>query len=291
MQTVAAAVTMVRDDAFFLNAWLRHYGELFGRENCYVVNHGRGEIVNDLAKGCNIIGIPGDPHKNFDMKRWRLLNNLVAGLKSYYKHVIVGDVDELVVIDPAKGQSLLEYLAVTPEKQVITPLGLEVIHRIDLEPDPITDRIIGPRRHVRVAPHYSKPCIVSTGTKIARGGHFTQYAKLHAPDELYLLHLKFCDFAAYAEVMDRRNATTAEVGGDVKDTAIGRHWFAEARGEDRAVFEGFAGLEMVEGFDMTPYRRKMRRSFRPRGDTGFYCFDRPDYKQQFILPERFDGVV
>ncbi|MDX5401223.1 MAG: hypothetical protein LPJ93_02400 [Rhodobacterales bacterium] len=108
---------------------------------------------------------------------------------------------------------------------------------------------------------------------------------------MYLLHLKFCDFAAYAEVMDRRNATTAEVGGDVKDTAIGRHWFASARGEDRAVFEAFAELEMVEGFDMSPYRRKMRRTFRARGDTGYYCFDRPDYRQQFILPERFNGVV
>jgi len=196
-----------------------------------------------------------------------------------------------VVIDPATGQSLLEYLAVAADKQVLTPLGLEVIHRTDQEADVITDHIIGPRRHVRVAPHYSKSCIISTGTKIARGGHFTQYPKLHAPDELYLLHLKFCDFAAYAEVMDRRNATTAEVGGDVKDASIGRHWFASVRGEDRAVFEAFSTLEMVEGFDMTPFRRKMRRSFRARGDTGFYCFDRPDYTQQFILPERFVGVI
>jgi len=57
------------------------------------------------------------------------------------------------------------------------------------------------------------------------------------------------------------------------------------------MFEAFADLEMVEGFDMSPFRRKMRRSFRARGDTGFYCFDRPDYTQQFILPERFVGVV
>ena len=41
MQTVAA-VTMVRDDAFFLRAWLAHYGEMFGRQNCYVINHGYG---------------------------------------------------------------------------------------------------------------------------------------------------------------------------------------------------------------------------------------------------------
>ena len=53
MQT-AAALTMVRDDAFFLRAWLRHYGTLFGRENCYVINHGRGEEVASLAEGCNM---------------------------------------------------------------------------------------------------------------------------------------------------------------------------------------------------------------------------------------------
>ncbi len=37
-----AVVTMVRDDAFFLRAWLAHYGEMFGRQNCYVINHGYG---------------------------------------------------------------------------------------------------------------------------------------------------------------------------------------------------------------------------------------------------------
>lgn len=50
MQSVAAALTMVRGDAFFLKAWLRHYGETFGRENCYIVNHGRGSDVEKLQK-------------------------------------------------------------------------------------------------------------------------------------------------------------------------------------------------------------------------------------------------
>ncbi len=290
MQSTVAVVTMVRDDLFFLKAWLQHYGGLFGRENCYIVNHGRGQAVADLAQGCNIIGIPGDPHKNFDMKRWRLLNNVVAGLKGYYKHVIVGDVDELVVLDPNEGKSLLTYLEEQPEKRVLTPLGLEVVHRIDKEPDAITDHILGPRRHVRIAPHYSKPCVVSVGTKIARGGHFTQYDKLHTPDGLYLFHLKFCDFPNYVAAMDRRNAVTQEIGAGIKETAIGRHWFAEARGEDRAEFESFAALEEVEGFDMRAYRKKMQRSFKPRGDTGFYQFDRPDYAVQYQLPERFSGI-
>lgn len=286
-----AVLTMVRDDAFFLKAWLRHYGGRFGRENLYVVNHGRGSEVADLAAGCNVIGIPGDPHKNFDMKRWRMLNNFVMGLRCYYDHVIVGDVDELVVLDPAAGTDLAAFMAAQPGNRVLTPLGLEVIHRIDCEPEPVTDRILGPRMHVRPAPHYSKPCIISTGTKIARGGHYTQYDKLHAPEHLYLLHLKFCDLAAYAEAMDRRNAVSAATGASVKDAAIGRHWFAEARGEDRAVFEAFAQLRMQDGFDPAPLRQRMQRSWRPRGDTGFFEFDRPDHDTQYRLPARFAGLV
>ena len=290
MQTVAA-VTMVRDDAFFLKAWLRHYGRMFGRENCYVVNHGRGADVGELAQGCNIIGIPGDPHKNFDVKRWQLLNNLVEGLRKYYKHVIVGDVDELVVWDPDIEGSLLQFLEQSPKGKVFTPLGMEVIHRVDLEDTPIEDHILGPRRHVRPAPHYSKPCIVSAPVKIARGGHFTQFPKLLTPEALFLFHLKFCDFGVYTGVMDQRNAVTEALNTKIKDAAVGRHWFAEARGEDRAVFEAFEALEMQDGFDMRPLRRKMQRSFKPRGETGFYQFDRPDYDMQFVLPERFYGVI
>lgn len=291
MQNVAAALTMVREDAFFLKAWVRHYGETLGRENCYIVNHGRGEEVAQLADGCNIIGIPGDPHPNFDMKRWRMLNNLVQGLRCYYTHVVVGDVDELVVVDPARGGSLLDYLRGQRGKRVLTPLGLEVIHRIDIEPEEIAGPILGPRRHVRLAPHYSKPCIVSHGAKIARGGHFTQFDQLIAPPELYLFHLKFCDFSNYVRTMDARNRVTQEVGVGVKDAAIGRHWFAEARGEDRAVFDAFATLPMQEGFDLEWERERMARSWAPRGDTGFYAFKRPDHVGQYVLPARFFGVI
>ncbi|MGR3501097.1 glycosyltransferase family 2 protein [Pseudaestuariivita sp.] len=290
MQSTAAAVTMVRDDAFFLKAWLRYYGTRLGRENCYIINHGRGGEVSDLASGCNVIGIPGDPHKNFDMKRWRLLNGLVAGLRSYYDHVIVGDVDELVVVDPVHGLDLLDYLAQSPIRRVLTPVGLEVIHRIDVEPEAITDTILGPRRHVRLAPHYSKPCVVSLGTKIARGGHFTQASKLFAPEELYLFHLKFCDFPNYVETMNQRNAVTQSIGGTVKDISIGRHWFAEARGEDRAVFDAFADLQMQDGFDLGWLRKGMHASWKARGDTGFYQFDRKDHDLQYVLPDRFIGL-
>lgn len=291
MQSDVAAVTMVRDDAFFLKAWLRHYGNLLGRENCTVINHGHGPEVARLAAGCNVIGIPGDPHPNFDMKRWRLLNNVVQGLRCYYRHVIVGDVDELVIVDPSDGRDLLSYLRDTRGKRFLTPLGLEVIHRTDVEKEPIGARILGPRRHVRLAPHYSKPCIVSHGAKIARGGHFSQYDKLHTPDALYLLHLKFCDFGTYVQTMNARNSVTQDVGASVQEASIGRHWFAEARGEDRAVFDAFAGQEIKAGFDLTWARKRMQRTWAPRGETGYWNFKRPEYEGQYRLPDRFVGVV
>lgn len=282
---------MVRDDEFFLRIWLEYYGHHLGLENCYVINHGRGQAVADMAAEANVIGIPGEHHKNFDAKRWRLLNGIVAGLRSYYSHVIVGDVDEIVVLDPQSGKTLLEFLERRRTNRVFTPLGLEVVQRLDLETEAIGDHVLGPRRHVRLAPHYSKPCVISTATKIARGGHFTQYDALNAPENLYLFHLKFCDFAAYAQAMDRRNAITDAVGVDsVADASIGRHWFAEARGDDRAVFDAFAALPVMDGFDMKPYRDAMVNSFRPRGDTGFYEFDRFDPAVQFALPDRFFGL-
>ncbi|MGX9354470.1 glycosyltransferase family 2 protein [Roseobacteraceae bacterium S113] len=290
MQNKVAAVTMVRGDAFFLEKWLRHYGGELGRENCYIVNHGRGTDVADLAQGCNIIGIPGDPHPNFDMKRWRLLNNIVMGLRSYYDHVIVGDVDELVVVDPATGQGLFEWMSAQPIRRVLTPVGLEVIHRIDVEDQTVGETILGPRRFVRHAPHYSKPCIIAAGTKIARGGHFTQYGKLFAPPELYLFHLKFCDFAQYTAAMDRRNAATQEIGVGIKEASIGRHWFAEARGEDRALFEAFAARE-ERPFDFAPIRARMAETFGPRGDTGFFQFERAEDELIYQMPERFFGVI
>ncbi|MGR3494125.1 glycosyltransferase family 2 protein [Citreimonas sp.] len=289
MQNIAAAVTMVRDDTVFLAAWLRHYGAILGRENCTVINHGRGDAVARMAHGCNLIGLPGDPHPNFEMKRWRMLNNVVQALRPYYTHVIVGDVDELVVLDPAQG-GLLDFLARTRGNRVVTPVGLEVIHRRAIEPAPIDDSVLGPRMHVRPAPDYSKPCILSTGTKIARGGHFTQHDRLETQEGLYLLHLKYADFDSYVAAQDRRNAMTAALGVGPRETTVGRHWFAQARGQDSAAFDAFDALPLEEGFDTGWLREAMHATWRKRGDTGFWQFDRPEAAVQYRLPERFAGL-
>ena len=91
--------------------------------------------------------------------------------------------------------------------------------------------------------------------------------------------------------MDRRNSVTQEMGDDIKGTSIGRHWFASARGEDRAIFEGFAERKLVDGFNLGFIRKRMHRSFKARGETGYYEFNRPDFGTQYQLPERFIGAI
>jgi len=289
MNKTVAAVTMVRDDVFFLRRWITYYGGHFGRENLYIVNHGRGAAVAAEAAGCNLIGIPQGDVKNFDRIRWRLLNGIVTGLLPYFSHVIVGDVDELVVLDPATGQTLAEWLAAQARGAVLTPVCLELVHDRATETAAIGTHILGPRRYARTVLKYSKPCVISTETRLSRGGHFASEPALVCPDPLYLFHLKYCDFATYAETMTARNRVTDAAAATLAKTSIGRHWFKEFRGEDSEVFDSFARLPAEATFDFTALRKGMRDSFAPRADSGFFQFAIRDRPNRHQIPERFFG--
>lgn len=289
MQQTAAALTMVRDDDFFLERWVGYYGGLFGRENCTVINHGNQPGVNRLAEGCNIIAIP-DTSQKFDQLRWRLFNGLVTGLRGYYKYVVVGDVDEYVVVDPALGLDLVGFLDKVPRRKILTPLGLEVLHRCNEETEAITGPILGPRRYARVSYHYSKPCVVGAPGELSRGGHFAKYDALFAPDALYLFHMKYCDLDQYMGVMDRRNASVEKSGLEKGETGIGGHWFADERGDDRALFDGFATRPVVRGFNMKQYRERMHATWEERSH-GLWQFQRGTFAHSHELPERFFGIV
>lgn len=291
-QGTVAALTMVRDDAFFLQRWVSYYGALFGRRNLYVINHGGGRAVAEIAMGCNVMAVPlGDPHK-LEMHRWRSLNGVMGMLRQWHRYVVVGDVDELIVVDPDTGMDLNGYLAQLPKGRIVTPLGLNLVHLPEEEPEEIGPAIIGPRRHVQLAPYYSKPCIVGRHTRLSRGGHYAEHRKLEMPDELYLLHLKYCDRALYAGVTDDRNAATAALGGDRRDkgSTTGGHWLAAGRDDD-GTFAAFRDAPRAEGWDFDAARQLMRRTWGPRPNSDFWHAARPDDPALRRLPDRFVGLV
>jgi hypothetical protein len=287
-----AALTMVRDDIFFLKKWIRYYGDQFGRENLYIINHAREPAVTEAAEGCNLIGIPEGDTTKFDHKRWRLMNGLFSGLLGYYTHVIVGDVDEYVVADPAYWTSLGECLRKTRGSGVLTPFGLEVTHLEARESDGIEPAILGPRRYVQVATDYAKPCVLSTFTRLSRGGHYSEHKELNCPAGLYLFHMRYADRGLYEDTMNRRNKVVAATGAQKpQDIMIGRHWFASKRDDD-SVFKSFAARKIKSEWGFMAERRRMASSWRERDTKGsFWQFDDMEQTCLFEVPERMFGLV
>ncbi len=96
------AITVAYQDYFFLDRWVRHYGGQFGREHLYVLSHGGDPEHDRIANGCNVIRLPRDPAMfRLDHRRWSFLSQFANGMLRYYNWLFVGDVDEVVIVDPA----------------------------------------------------------------------------------------------------------------------------------------------------------------------------------------------
>lgn len=284
-----AVVTICRDDEFLLRRFLDYYGKLFGRRNIYIISHGDEEMVRDVAEGCSIFPVPAIETNKFTMLHWRTKNHLKNALRQWFDHVIVCDVDEFVVVDPATGMNLRTWLDKAPKRTVYTALGLEIVHLRDQEPDGIENGILGPRRHAQVAHYYSKPCIISKPTRLSRGGHYSENNKLNVPDFLYMFHMKYCDYDLFVDTANRRNSFVEEqqkVGdGKLRTNPL---WFAKSR-KDEATFNAFMERPVVEDFDLSHVRQMMHDTWGPRGPN-FWHHDKPEYEELYKIPERFAGA-
>lgn len=283
-----AVLTICRDDLFFLDRFVKYYGGLFGRDSVYVISHGDEADVRKIAQGCNIFPIPAVETNKFTMLKSRTLNHLKDALRQWYTHVIVVDVDEFLVVDPSTGLDLRTWLDTAPDKTVYTAMGMEVLHMRSKEDAPVKDGILGPRMFAQVSLHYAKPCIISRPTKLARGGHYSEFEKLNLPDFLYLFHMKYCDYDVFADQLNRRATFVAEQQkhGEVRSNP---QWFAKDR-DDGAVFAAFEARPKSNGFDLSKIRAGMHDSWEKRNKDGMWHFHRPDFEQVFRLPDRFAGL-
>jgi hypothetical protein len=288
MKQPAAVVTMVKDDYVFLRKWVAYYGGCFGRKALHVVNHGGDPEVDRIADGCNVIHIPGDFDGSFDAKRWRFLSNLTNALRSYYEFVICGDVDEYLVVDPQTGLTLPEFLRKRNGRMVLTPIGIEVVHRAGEEPEDIEPTILGARRFGRYSSLYCKPCATSTAIRFSRGGHYSDHAELKVFRNLYLFHMKYCDRPLTVETKRRRAAlaeSTLDAAGN-KTSKLSDRWF----GEDAGELDTLAALPVRADFDLAPRVAEMEQSWGPR-EGGFFHFRKLVGNELYTIPDRFAGIV
>lgn len=190
---------MQRDEDFFLPLWHRYYSGLFGNENLFIVDHNSSKIPMQSA---NLVRVPFDTPVScretdqyaFDRERFRFISQFVGALLIYYDIVIYNDTDEIFLPDPAIAGNLREYLDQKEHDcRALAGVGLELFH------DPAEEAafdagqsITTQRRHFLYRFHHSKPHILMAPCRI--GGHGCASA-FHLDTNLYLLHLKYLDWA------------------------------------------------------------------------------------------------
>ncbi|MDO5035690.1 MAG: glycosyltransferase family 2 protein [Porphyromonas sp.] len=194
-----AAVTMARNDTFFLRRWVRYYGEALGYSSLYIYLDGMDqEIPDETPSEVNITHIE---HKVLtraagDKYRIGLLTKLAHRLlRDGYDMVLGTDADEFLVPDPITGLSLSEYLRLHAPTSHASALGLDLGQKRGVEPplDPKRS-ILSQRRYALLTARYTKASIITQPVIWGSGFHRVRGRNFHILPQLYLIHTGYSDY-------------------------------------------------------------------------------------------------
>lgn len=287
------AMTMVYKDYYFLQRWVDYYGRQFGRKHLYILSHGGDPEHDRICEGANVIRVPRDPEMfRLDRRRWAFLSQFSAGMIRYYNWFIVGDVDEIVIVDPDVAPDLTTYLGRYNKPRTapasLSPLGIELVHNPDAEPEPLADDqpILSRRRVFRANANYSKPCVLHKETAFTVGGHANSHQPRLLDPHLYLVHLRFFDFDLVTERLTGRKEMRKIMAGDRDPKDVGKAW-----GKDLDTFLTLSkGRAVREDIELVDFRRKMVEGQEHLHDGKITFFGGGRSKELYRLPDRFAQV-
>jgi glycosyl transferase family 2 len=217
-----AALTMSRDEGAMLSRWVAYYGGQLGMDNLLVIDD---NSVDGSTEGleCDVWRLPAPPWKQpWISTRRRIVNDLSRALLVCYDVVMVTDVDEFLVPDPALHAGLVDYVR-SSNRNVVAPLAVNVLHNRRIEPALDPSRAVLEQRHfVKFAPGLCKPLIKRIPAEWMAGFHGIK-APFEVDRELLLLHMKYHDVDSMREVWDHRHRVHSEEkrGGARSEWPIG----------------------------------------------------------------------
>ncbi len=210
-----AALTMVRNDEFFLRKWVEYYGAQLGKSNLYVFQDGLDQSVPDFCGGVNIKAvehIEGNVQRA-DRGRIDFLSARAAELfGGGYEMVIGTDVDEFLVVDPALGQSLPEFLSSRPAHRCpsISGLGVDVGQKLGEEAAiDISRPLLSQRHYARLSTRYSKSTVLLRPVQWGSGFHRTRRGNFHICEGLLLFHFGCVDLERIKSKMQDKGLVDA----------------------------------------------------------------------------------
>ena len=200
-----AAITMARNDNFFLTRWIKYYGNEIGYENLYIYLDGTDQEIPKNAGAAHITKLPHtDMSRTIgDKYRIGLMNDLSRKLLKTYDIVIGCDCDEFLIVDPKTNQTLAEYLSKIKIKNTVSGLGLDIGQNMNTEHElDINAPLLEQREYALLSTRYTKPVVKNVPLDWGRGFHSINGHNFHIDKNLYLLH-----FGAVDMKMLERKAT------------------------------------------------------------------------------------
>ena len=206
-----AVITMSRNDEFFLNRWIKYYGQQFGEQNLYIYLDGTEQKIPSCAGKANIKHIPHkeEPVQQGDKTRILLLSNLAKNLFDRGYEIVIGcDCDEFLIIDPALNISLPKYLSNIRKKTSVSGLGLDVGQDLNSEStlNP-NEPLLEQRSYALLSTRYTKPVVLFKPSIWGSGFHSVKGRNFHIDKNLYLLHFGSVDYEMIKNKVKDRNSS------------------------------------------------------------------------------------
>lgn len=204
-----AAITMARDDEFFLSRWIAYYGKQFGTDNLYILLDGTDQKIPENAGKAHINKLSHTPMSRAAGDKYRIkqLTNLAHELLKKYDIVIGCDSDEFLIVDPKTKQTLSEYLSNKKINTTLSGLGLDVgqhlIKERELDPQaPFLEQ----REYALLSTRYTKPVVINKPVFWGSGFHSIKHRNFHIDKNLYLLHFGAIDMKMLETKAKKRGA-------------------------------------------------------------------------------------
>jgi len=192
-----AAITMARNDDFFVEKWISYYGAELGDENLFVFLDGEDQNKPKNAGKATIIVCEHKAQKRTrgDKTRISRISLFAADLLKTYDLVIGTDADEFLIVDPQVHQSLREYLSQISCSPSVSGLGIDVGQNLNTEKK--IDRLLpllSQREYALVSSRYTKPVVISQAVTWGAGFHRIKNHNFFIDKNLYLFHFGSADF-------------------------------------------------------------------------------------------------
>ena len=205
-----AAITMARNDEFFLSRWIEYYGKQIGYENLYIYLDGTDQTIPENAGAAHVTKLPHTDMSRAAGDKYRigLMSELAKKLFNEYDIVIGCDCDEFLIVDPNKNVGLAEYLSNKKFNTTLSGLGLDVGQHMKYEqPLDTTKPFLEQRGFAFLSTRYTKPVVLNKPAQWGSGFHRVKKHNFHIDKNLYLLHFGAVD-------MDMLLAKAAKRGED-----------------------------------------------------------------------------